>query len=225
MKVLVAEDDRASRVVLEKYLEKWGYEVVSAKNGLEAWEVMKHDDCPRIAILDWMMPEMSGVEVCRRIRERKGFPYAYVILLTAKNQREDVAEGYETGVDDYAVKPFDPIQLQQRLTVGVRVAAYESELSESKKQLERYASEMEALAEERARQLVHAERMATLGLLSAGIAHEINNPVTYISGNAELLERLWPEITEKLEKDRENDGQVEYILERRPNSWRASKRG
>ncbi len=220
MKVLIAEDDRTSRVVLEKYLGKWGYVPVSVTNGLEAWGVMKHEDSPRIAILDWMMPEMSGIEVCRRIRERKGTPYTYVILVTAKGQRDDIAEGYETGVDDFVVKPFDPVQLQQRLTVGVRVADYERELNESKIQLARYASEMEALAQERARHLAHAERMATLGLLAAGIAHEINNPVTYISGNAQLLQLLWSETKEKLEKDpgssERKDGKIQYFLEEVP---------
>jgi signal transduction histidine kinase len=119
-------------------------------------------------------------------------------MLTAKDQQHDVQSGFVAGADDYLVKPLDATQLRQRLNVAERIMAYEQELEKSRGRLEHYANEMEQLAEERARQLAHADRMATLGTLAAGIAHEINNPATFISGNAQTMQQSWPEIAQLL---------------------------
>ncbi len=121
MKVLVAEDDRTSRYLLESFLMKWGFEVVVANDGSEAWRELRLTDAPRIAILDWMMPGMEGVEICRKIREHAAESYTYVILITAKGQKEDVLQGLEAGADDYLTKPFDPSQLRARLRAGTRI--------------------------------------------------------------------------------------------------------
>jgi len=127
--VLIAEDDAISRRLLEATLGRLGYEVISTTNGREAWEVLDSDDAPQLAILDWMMPEMDGIDVCRRLRERRAASYVYVVLLTAKGQKSDVVAGLEAGADDYVTKPFDPHELSSRLDVGRRILSLESELA------------------------------------------------------------------------------------------------
>lgn len=122
MRILIAEDDPVSQQVLVAVLKKWGHEVVVTSDGSEAWEQLQRDDSPKLAILDRMMPEMGGVEVCRRLRELEhdDIP-TYVILLTAMGRKEDVVEGLEAGADDYVVKPFDSNELRARIDVGRRV--------------------------------------------------------------------------------------------------------
>jgi two-component system, cell cycle response regulator len=119
--VLIAEDDPVSRKVLEKFLEKWNYSVVCASNGSEAFEILERRDSPRLAVLDWMMPGMEGVQVCQRVREWTNRPYIYVVLLTARSDREDVIKGLDMGADDYLTKPFDSQELRARLHVGQRI--------------------------------------------------------------------------------------------------------
>lgn len=191
MRILIAEDDPISRSLLSEVLQKFGHDVVETEEGNQAWDVMQQADSPRVAILDWMMPGMDGLEVCQRIRGRGGESYAYIILLTAKGMREDIEAGFEAGADDYLIKPLIINDLKQRLRVAQRILTAEDRQADARRQLAVLAAEMQQLAEERARQLVHADRLATLGTLSAGIAHEINNPATFIAGNAQTIERAW----------------------------------
>ena len=95
MKILIAEDNEVSRKVLETRLAKWGYDVLCANNGAEAWEILQKGDAPALAILDWMMPEIDGVELCKRVRKKGDEPYTYIILLTAKDQKEDAQAASE----------------------------------------------------------------------------------------------------------------------------------
>ena len=128
MKILVAEDDPIIRRLLEATLVRTGYEVVTAENGAQALEILERDDSPRLAIMDWMMPEIDGVEVCRRVRALGSRGYTYVIMLTAKGRKEDLLAGLEAGADDYLTKPFDPHELRSRLRVGQRILDLESVL-------------------------------------------------------------------------------------------------
>jgi diguanylate cyclase (GGDEF)-like protein len=127
MKILIADDDRTSRMILERALAGWGYEVVTAADGDEALRLMQAEDAPSLAVLDWMMPGLDGVEVCRRVRavHRAGPPY--LILLTAREGKGDLASGLEAGADDYVSKPFDAQELRARIQVGCRfISLYES---------------------------------------------------------------------------------------------------
>src|SRR5213593_4807923 len=117
---MIAEDDNVSRRLLEVTLTKWGYEVLSTADGEAAWQVLEAETAPPLAILDWMMPRLDGVEVCRRVRQREQGPYTYLILLTAKGSKEDIAVGLEAGADDYVNKPFDHKELRARIRVGER---------------------------------------------------------------------------------------------------------
>ena len=130
MRVLIAEDDDISRRLLEANLSRTSYEVVSVANGMEAWAALQKKDAPRLAVLDWMMPEMDGVEVCRRIRERRESHYVYVILLTARGRKEDRVAGFDAGVDDYLTKPFDIQDLRSRIAVGQRIVDLQGELTD-----------------------------------------------------------------------------------------------
>lgn len=128
MKVLIAEDDVVSRRVLEATLVKWGYQVVACVDGSEAWQVLQGGDAPQLVVLDWMMPGMDGVQLCREIRKRAEAPYIYILLLTAKSQRQDIILGLEAGADDYLTKPFDSHELKVRLRAGSRILDLQAEL-------------------------------------------------------------------------------------------------
>jgi serine/threonine-protein kinase len=119
-RILAADDDRIVRRLLSVNLERWGYEVVLATNGTEAWELLQQEDAPQIVILDWVMPGMDGVEICRRLRERADRKYHYVLLLSGKQKKSDLIEAFEAGADDYLTKPLHLRELELRLNAAIR---------------------------------------------------------------------------------------------------------
>ncbi|MGE3538389.1 MAG: SpoIIE family protein phosphatase [Candidatus Tectimicrobiota bacterium] len=121
MKILVADDDAVPRRFLQGALMKAGHEVVVARSGEEAWQMLHAPQAPQLAILDWLMPDLDGVEICRRVRQWEKAAYVYIILLTSKDQPEDVIAGFDAGADDYLTKPFDPQELESRLRAGQRI--------------------------------------------------------------------------------------------------------
>ncbi len=121
MKILIAEDNAFSRTLLKKTLTKAGYDVIAAENGDVAWEILQQDDPPKLALIDWMMPGLNGIELCQKIREIDSAIPIYVILLTAKTDKEDVLEGFSAGADDFIKKPFDRGELLARIQVGRRL--------------------------------------------------------------------------------------------------------
>jgi diguanylate cyclase (GGDEF)-like protein len=131
MRILIAEDDATSRLVLAGVLKKFGHDVAVAVDGTEAWETMRQPDAPRLAILDWMMPGLAGVEVCRRVRSLESDEPPYLILLTSMSEKADIVAGLEAGADDYLAKPFDPGELQARVNVGRRVTELQERLREA----------------------------------------------------------------------------------------------
>ncbi len=135
MKILIAEDDSVSRKLLNAHLTKWGHEVIVACDGREAWDILKQADPPRLTILDWMMPEIDGTELCKKIRRQQIESYTYIILLTAKKQKEDIIAGLDFGADDYITKPFDPNELSSRVKSGIRILDLEFELAEKIREL------------------------------------------------------------------------------------------
>ncbi len=162
MKVLIAEDDNMSRLRLKGLLKKWGYDVTDCANGKDAWDALQEKNPPRLLILDWLMPEMDGIELCRNILNEKHSSYIYILLLSSKNQKSDIVEAMKAGADDYISKPFSPDELKVRVRAGKRVLELNDKLAESKK--------LEAMLE-----------------MTINVAHEVNNPLSMINMSADLL--------------------------------------
>ncbi len=185
MKILIADDHPVTRRLLEAQLTKWGYEVVVCSDGTEAWNVMAAADPPRIAVLDWIMPEMSGPVLCRKIRETESDQrYTYVILLTAKNGREDILEGLEAGADDYVVKPFDPNELKVRVRAGARIVQLHEKLTESLR-ISEYQAAHDALTG-------LWNRGAILGFLKKEMARAVREDTTVgvVIGDIDFFKRV-----------------------------------
>lgn len=137
MQILIAEDDLTTRKVLETLLARWGYDVVTVGDGLAAWELLRSEEGPRLAILDWMMPGRNGVDICREIRLRQVVQdrYLYIILLSSRSTKEETVIGLEAGADDYIAKPFDPPELLMRVRVGQRILDLQAALVAAKESL------------------------------------------------------------------------------------------
>jgi len=220
MKILIAEDDFISRQILVKYMGNWGYDYVAVKDGEEAWEVIRQDKNIQIAVLDWMMPKIDGLEVCKRINKRDFRHPIHVILVTAKTDNQSIIEGLEAGASDYIAKPYDPKILKARIQAGVRIITMNEELR-------KYSHEMEKLAEDRAKQLIHSDRLATIGMLSSGIAHEINNPTSFISVNIQNIEDNWHYIEKTIQSapDTQSKERAVNLTTRMPNIFIDIKKG
>jgi DNA-binding response OmpR family regulator len=145
VKVLIAEDEIVSRRLLETALPRWGYDVVTATDGEEAWARLQEPDAPSIMVLDWLMPRLDGVEICRRIRAHPQLSSVYIILLTARTAIEDVVHGLEAGANDYITKPFDAAELRARMQVGVRVVNLQATLAERVREVEDALSRVKQL--------------------------------------------------------------------------------
>ncbi|MGH7353974.1 MAG: response regulator [Candidatus Rokuibacteriota bacterium] len=136
MRVLVVDDDAMIRRLLESTLTRWKYEVVIATDGEKAWEILKQDDAPSLALMDWTMPRMDGLELCKRVRTLRRSPRPYLIFLTAKGRIEDIVTGLEAGADDYMIKPFEREELRARIHAGLRVIELERSLADRVVELE-----------------------------------------------------------------------------------------
>ncbi|HKF52100.1 MAG TPA: diguanylate cyclase [Candidatus Acidoferrales bacterium] len=199
MKVLIAEDDAVSRRILEEFLRKWGHQVVSVANGAAAWALLEAEDSPRMAILDWMMPELEGVEICRRVRARSDRAYTFLILLTAHGQKHSLLSGLKAGADDYLSKPFNAEELGARLQVGERILRVQDELIAARDALHFQATHdlltgvssrgaaMDFLTRELARGL---REQRTIGVVLADIDHfkRVNDTYGHLAGDMVLQE-------------------------------------
>jgi DNA-binding response OmpR family regulator len=146
MKVLLAEDDLVSMKMMTGLLENWGYQVVAAKDGARAWEILQLDDAPSLAVVDWQMPGMNGDELCRLVRAELADRPLYILLVTARNTRmEDKVSGLGAGADDYLVKPFDIPEMRARLQVGERVLRLQNELRRRVLELEQMITQVRQL--------------------------------------------------------------------------------
>jgi diguanylate cyclase (GGDEF)-like protein len=140
MKVLAAEDNPVFQSMLTNMLTKWGYQPIIARDGNEAWEALQQPDGPQLAILDWMMPGMNGVDVCRGIRAADREPYVYILLLTGRTDSQDLVEGMEAGADDYLTKPFQAHELRVRLRAGRRILDLQQQLLAAREALREQAT-------------------------------------------------------------------------------------
>ena len=136
MRILIAEDEPTSRLLLEKTLEGWGHEVVVCVDGARAWEVLQLPDPPSLAVLDWLMPGLDGIDLCRRARDTRGLEGLYLILLTTRDSEDDIVAGLDAGANDYVTKPFSRRELHARIGVGQRVVELQSQLAARVAELE-----------------------------------------------------------------------------------------
>lgn len=130
MKILIAEDDNTSRTMLEAVLQKFGHDVIKTCDGAEAWQVIQGPDAPRMVILDWSMPEIDGLELCRRIRTMTTDQPPFIIMLTSRDSRKEIVTGLDAGADDYLIKPYDPEELRARVNVGRRMIEIQCRLAD-----------------------------------------------------------------------------------------------
>ena len=199
MKVLIADDDPISCRILESKLNHWGYEVVVCSDGLGAWEVLRTEGAPQLAIIDWMMPGMDGLEICRSVRERSAANYTYILLLTGKDRKEDILTGLGAGADDFISKPFDSRELDVRLRIGRRILDLEGGLLRSREALRIQATHdpltgvwnRAAAIQSFERELHRSYREAKpVALIMADIDHFklVNDTYGHLAGDAALRE-------------------------------------
>lgn len=136
MRILIAEDDFTSRIMLTALLKKWGFDPVITEDGKEAWDAMQQPDAPKLVILDWNMPAPDGIEICRRIRQIQISEPPYIIILTAKGEKSDIVTGLRAGANDYVAKPYDNEELLARLEVGRRMVELQSTLADRMRDLQ-----------------------------------------------------------------------------------------
>jgi diguanylate cyclase (GGDEF)-like protein len=199
MRILIAEDDFTSRTVLTGVLKKHGHEILATENGAAAWQAMQQHDAPRLAILDWMMPEIDGVEVCRLIRTLETDQPPYLIILTAKTEKADIIVGLDAGADDYLAKPFDPGELNARVNVGRRLLEMQAGLLKARNELAHEATHdpltgmlnRRAILEAVSRELARAQRQQSrlaIGICDIDHFKKINDTYGHLVGDDVLCE-------------------------------------
>jgi len=200
MQILVVEDSVVYRQILASHLKDWGLPFTIAKDGSEAWTLLQRPDCPRLVLLDWVLPDIDGVELCRRIRlASTGNSYSYVILLTGKDDKKDMLEAMQAGADDYLVKPFDQLELKARLLVGKRIVSLHEELVSARESM-RYAATHDSLTglmnrgetvDFLSRELARARRSGKpLSVILGDIDHfkQVNDTLGHLFGDDALKE-------------------------------------
>ncbi len=199
MRILVAEDECVTRRILQALLHNWGDEAVTVSDGLAAWQLLDRADAPSLAILDWMMPGLDGLEICQRLRQLQNRPYTYVLLLTSRSHSDDLIRALEAGADDYLIKPINQSELRARLQTGRRILGLQDQLLAAQEELKRKASHdgltglwnRGAVLDILDRELAHGSREGLpLSVIMCDLDHfkRINDNLGHLTGDAVLHE-------------------------------------
>lgn len=207
--ILIADDSRASLILLQRGLGRLGYDIVTSESGQQALQLADEHEID-IFVLDVQMPGLSGFDTARALHAKEKYRETPIIFLTGEEDIQQRIKGFDAGGVDYIIKPFHTVEVAKR--VGIHL-----ELFRRRRESERYANEMEILANERAKQLAHADRLAMLGTLAGGVAHEINNPLSFISGNVQYVCKAWeivsPSIGRPAEQHPLDEGDTQLLQE------------
>ncbi|MFH1138098.1 MAG: response regulator [Pseudomonadota bacterium] len=217
--ILIIDDDIIVQKILLSLLKQGGCEAIQAYRADEGLKLAEEKN-PELILLDIMMPEMTGFEAIARLKKNEKTREIPVIFLSAKVEPADRVRGLELGAADFVNKPFDRAELQARIKTQIQLKRQEEALKE-------YSQNLEKMVEERTRQLLHADRLASLGTLSAGIAHEINNPTTFITGNLQTFEQFWKVAVNFLEKvpEAQEDKKLQYVIKEFPAMIKSIRHG
>ncbi|MCD4829082.1 MAG: response regulator [Candidatus Cloacimonetes bacterium] len=220
-RVMIVDDDITTLTLIERFVKKLGYAGIAFQDSQDAFARIDEVN-PDALLLDYLMPNLDGYEFCLQLRQQKKWQNLPVIFITAMETTDTLVRVFEAGANDYIIKPFNPRELGVRLRNML-------ELSLIRRKLDEFGRTMQQQVEERTHQLVHADRLATLGTLSAGIAHEINNPTTFISSNLQTLELFWATVEKLLLSVEDNEGdftrKVEFIRNEMPPLIAGMKNG
>ncbi|MCT7959914.1 response regulator [Laspinema sp. D1] len=232
-KILVIDDDSATRLLLKRDLKLEGHEVTVAKDGEEGVKLALEVH-PALIICDWVMPYFDGVEVCRIVKSNPELAQTFFILLTSKVDLEDRIQGLDAGADDFLSKPVNPAELLARVRAGLRLYHSQQQLSQSNQQLSQTLRDLQQTQA----QLIQSEKMSSIGQMVAGIAHEINNPVTFIDGNLNHAAKYMGELVEFIQlfqqhypnplpeiKDAAEELDLEFLMVDFPSLVESMKRG
>jgi two-component system cell cycle response regulator len=199
LKILIAEDDLTSRLILAAVTKKWGYTPITVEDGEAAWEVMQDADPPLLLLIDWGMPKLDGITLCKKIRKQESENPPYIVLLTARNETDDVVKGLEAGANDYISKPYNNAELQARLCVGQRMLNLQTELFETKNALQIQATHdaltgllnrgaiMAALEKEMDR-AIRQSKTLTIGMCDIDHFKQVNDNHGHLAGDEVLRE-------------------------------------
>jgi len=192
MRILIADDDPIALRLLESAVKDWGYEVVAVRDGHAAWDILRSADSPPLALLDWMMPALSGIELCRKVRQESEAPFVYLVLLTGKTKTQDIVQGMEAGADDYLSKPFDRQELKARLRAGQRIVDLHATLRiQATRDALTGLGNRRMIVEFLGAQCARAAREGTsVGVIIADLDHfkQANDSLGHLGGDAVLVE-------------------------------------
>jgi two-component system, NtrC family, sensor kinase len=222
LNILIADDDPTTLKLIESALKCFEHNIIVCRDGESAWSNLKSNNTPDIAILDFYMPGLTALEISQKHEALTNSNFIYKILLSGTLDKSTLLAALHNGFHDAIEKPIDKNLLLSRLQRGINVVIEKRAFEMLNIEIRKYATDMEHLARERSRQLAHAHRVSTLGTMSAGVAHEINNPMTFISGNIQGIRDYWnelvPIVEEHLKHNSDSSQKLEFILDSMPKT-------